>query len=106
MSQATPDILHELETLIAERKSARPAGSYTTSLFKKGTDVISKKIAEEAGEVVIAAQHHNPDELRREAADLLYHLLVLLAAEGVSLDDVYGVLRERRTSPRSHGANE
>ncbi|QAV25828.1 bifunctional phosphoribosyl-AMP cyclohydrolase/phosphoribosyl-ATP pyrophosphatase [Neobacillus thermocopriae] len=95
---ATPNrfaILSVLESLIAEREAKRPEGSYTTYLFEKGIDKIAKKVGEEAAEVIIAAKNRSKEELRWEAADLLYHLLVLLREQRVSLDDVFSVLAER-----------
>ncbi|MCG3085173.1 bifunctional phosphoribosyl-AMP cyclohydrolase/phosphoribosyl-ATP diphosphatase HisIE [Anoxybacillus sp. LAT_35] len=95
---ATPNrfaILNVLESLIAEREAKRPEGSYTTYLFEKGIDKIAKKVGEEAAEVIIAAKNRSKEELRWEAADLLYHLLVLLREQRVSLDDVLSVLAER-----------
>lgn len=95
---ATPNrfaILSVLESLIAEREAKRPEGSYTTYLFEKGIDKIAKKVGEEAAEVIIAAKNRSKEELRWEAADLLYHLLVLLREQRVSLDDVLSVLAER-----------
>lgn len=95
---ATPNrfaILNVLESLIAEREAKRPEGSYTTYLFEKGIDKIAKKVGEEAAEVIIAVKNRSKEELRWEAADLLYHLLVLLREQRVSLDDVLSVLAER-----------
>ncbi|WP_297990056.1 bifunctional phosphoribosyl-AMP cyclohydrolase/phosphoribosyl-ATP diphosphatase HisIE [Anoxybacillus sp.] len=88
-------ILNVLESVIAEREAKRPEGSYTTYLFDKGIDKIAKKVGEEAAEVIIAAKNRSKEELRWEAADLLYHLLVLLREQRVSLDDVLSVLAER-----------
>ncbi|MGG3956398.1 bifunctional phosphoribosyl-AMP cyclohydrolase/phosphoribosyl-ATP diphosphatase HisIE [Bhargavaea massiliensis] len=88
-------ILNVLESVIAEREAKRPEGSYTTYLFEKGIDKIAKKVGEEAAEVIIAAKNRSKEELRWEAADLLYHLLVLLREQRVSLDDVLFVLAER-----------
>lgn len=95
---ATPNrfaILNVLESLIAEREAKRPEGSYTTYLFEKGIDKIAKKVGEEAAEVIIAVKNRSKEELRWEAADLLYHLLVLLREQRLSLDDVLSVLAER-----------
>src|SRR5690606_28405904 len=72
------EILNELEKIIAQRDAERPEGSYTTYLFEKGVDKILKKVGEEAAEVIIAAKNREPEELKWEAADLLFHLLVLL----------------------------
>lgn len=89
-------ILGELEALIAQREAEMPEGSYTTYLFDKGIDKILKKVGEEAAEVIIAAKNRNHDELRYEAADLLYHLLVLLREQKLPLDHVLAELQKRR----------
>ncbi|MFK2825453.1 bifunctional phosphoribosyl-AMP cyclohydrolase/phosphoribosyl-ATP diphosphatase HisIE [Bacillus sp. B190/17] len=88
-------ILHKLEEVIADREQTRPEGAYTTYLFDKGVDKILKKVGEEAAEVIIAAKNRDKDELQWEAADLLYHLLVLLREQKVALADVLGVLAKR-----------
>ena len=77
--------LPELEQIIAERKFNRPPGSYVSKLLNGGLDRILKKVAEEAGEVIIAAKNADREELIYECGDLLFHLLVLLAAQDVSL---------------------
>ncbi|UFJ39985.1 bifunctional phosphoribosyl-AMP cyclohydrolase/phosphoribosyl-ATP diphosphatase HisIE [Brevibacillus humidisoli] len=89
-------ILNQLETLIAAREAERPEGSYTTYLFDKGVDKILKKVGEEAAEVIIAAKNRSHEELRYEAADLLFHLLVLLREQKLPLDDVLAELQNRR----------
>ncbi|MCY7779240.1 bifunctional phosphoribosyl-AMP cyclohydrolase/phosphoribosyl-ATP diphosphatase HisIE [Bacillus haynesii] len=89
------DIINELETVIAKRQAEMPEGAYTTYLFREGVDKILKKVGEEAAEVIIAAKNRDPEELKWEAADLLYHLLVLLREQSLPLDDVLGVLKER-----------
>ena len=88
-------ILHKLEEVIADREQTRPEGAYTTYLFEKGVDKILKKVGEEAAEVIIAAKNRDKDELQWEAADLLYHLLVLLREQEIELADVLGVLAKR-----------
>ena len=70
---------------IQERKVTPVSGSYTNYLFKEGTDKIAKKLIEEAGEVIIAAKNADKEEIINETSDLLYHCLVLLADQGVSL---------------------
>jgi phosphoribosyl-ATP pyrophosphohydrolase/phosphoribosyl-AMP cyclohydrolase len=80
--------VEHLRATIAERRSASPESSYTAKLFAGGVDRIGKKIGEEATEVVIAAKNGSSEELRRESADLLYHLFVLLAERGVDVDEV------------------
>lgn len=89
-------IFGELETLIASREAERPEGSYTTYLFEKGVDKILKKVGEEAAEVIIAAKNRSHEELRYEASDLLFHLLVLLREQKLPLDSVLEELQKRR----------
>jgi phosphoribosyl-ATP pyrophosphohydrolase/phosphoribosyl-AMP cyclohydrolase len=81
-------ILSTLETTIAQRDAERPEGAYTTYLFEKGVDKILKKVGEETAEVIIAAKNHDQQELRYEASDLIFHLMVLLREEKLSLDEV------------------
>ncbi|ANE46838.1 phosphoribosyl-ATP pyrophosphatase [Paenibacillus swuensis] len=97
------EILGELERLIAEREAERPEGAYTTYLFDKGVDKILKKVGEEAAEVIIAAKNRDKDELRYEASDLIYHLLVLLREQKLPLDDVLRELgnRHNKVKPES-----
>jgi phosphoribosyl-ATP pyrophosphohydrolase/phosphoribosyl-AMP cyclohydrolase len=83
---------------IQQRKIEQPSNSYTTHLFQSGPDKVLKKIAEEAGETIIAAKNHDRSEVAWEASDLLYHLLVLLAMEEVSLDDIAMELERRATA--------
>lgn len=80
-----------------DRKQNPTEGSYTNYLFDKGTDKISKKLGEEAVEVVIAASHNDRKATIEEIADLQYHLLVLMADRGITLDDVEAELRSRRS---------
>ncbi|WP_103109011.1 bifunctional phosphoribosyl-AMP cyclohydrolase/phosphoribosyl-ATP diphosphatase HisIE [Brevibacillus reuszeri] len=89
-------ILGELEQLIAARELERPEGSYTTYLFEKGVDKILKKVGEEAAEVIIAAKNRSAEELRYEASDLIFHLLVLLQEQKLPLDAVLTELQGRR----------
>lgn len=84
-----------LEDVLERRKSADPDSSYVAKLYSGGVDKIGKKIGEEATEVVIAAKNASHDELVWEAADLIFHLLVLLKAANVPLDDVGGELLRR-----------
>ncbi len=89
------DFLQTLEDLIYRRKKEMPEGSYTTKLFKKGVNKIAKKLGEEAVELVIEAKDSNDELFLNEAADLLYHLEVLLVERGKRLKDVAAVLKER-----------
>jgi phosphoribosyl-ATP pyrophosphohydrolase/phosphoribosyl-AMP cyclohydrolase len=84
-----------LEKVIADRKSNPKKGSYTTTLFESGMNKIAQKVGEEAIELVIEAKDDNKQLFLNEAADLMYHYLVLLQAKGYSLADVEGVLKER-----------
>jgi phosphoribosyl-AMP cyclohydrolase / phosphoribosyl-ATP pyrophosphohydrolase len=88
-------ILQTLEQLIIEREKERPEGAYTTYLFEKGVDKILKKVGEEASEVIIAAKNRDTEELKWEAADLLYHLQVLLVEQGLPFTEVLKTLEER-----------
>lgn len=92
---APADVLAELDALVAQRESERPPGSYTTRLFEGGVRGIAQKVGEEGVETALAAVAQGDAELSGEAADLLYHLLVLLRARGLSLADAVAVLRAR-----------
>jgi len=89
------DTLGSLMRVIHSRHTDMPEGSYTTTLFRDGLDRILKKVGEEAGEVIIAAKNQSVQELAWESADLLYHLLVLLEQQGMSMQDVCGELEKR-----------
>jgi phosphoribosyl-ATP pyrophosphohydrolase len=89
------DALAKLEATIAARRSADPAASYVAKLSAKGIGKIAQKVGEEATETVIAALSGSREELVGEAADLLFHLLILLAAKEVSLADVLAELERR-----------
>jgi phosphoribosyl-ATP pyrophosphohydrolase/phosphoribosyl-AMP cyclohydrolase len=88
-------MLGRLAVLVAERKATMPPDSYTTKLFTGGVDRIGKKIGEEAAEMIIAAKNANDQELTWETADFLYHALVLLTNQGVSLEMVMTELERR-----------
>ena len=90
--------LDRLNETIQQRKAAAPAGSYTASLLAKGPVECAKKVGEEAIEVVQASALQQDDRIIYESADLLYHLLVLLAAHNIAPDAVYAEL-ERRMKP-------
>jgi phosphoribosyl-ATP pyrophosphohydrolase len=89
-------MLKELEQIIAARKaSAAPESSYTARLLAAGDDEVLKKVGEEAMEVILAAKGQGRERLVEEVADLLYHVLVLLAARGLTLADVEAELARR-----------
>lgn len=88
-------VLDRLYQLIESRERERPEGSYTTYLFNEGLDKILKKVGEEAAETIIAAKNEDDARLVSEVSDLVYHLLVLLVARGVSLEQVRDELERR-----------
>jgi phosphoribosyl-ATP pyrophosphohydrolase/phosphoribosyl-AMP cyclohydrolase len=94
---ANAGLLHELESVILARKAVPDPESYTAKLMLAGIDRICRKVGEETAEVIVAAKNESPAELTYEAGDLIYHLLVLLAAEDVSLDAVLDELARRRS---------
>lgn len=89
------DVLQQLAAIISSRRAAVSDSSYTRQLLDGGTARCAKKMGEEAVETVIAAVHESDEALKTEAADLLYHLLVLLESRGVAFDDVLAVLGRR-----------
>lgn len=89
-------VLDQLYELIQSRERERPSNSYTTYLFDEGLDKILKKLGEESAETIIAAKNEDQGRVVSEVADLMYHLLVLLVARGVSLDEVSQELGQRR----------
>ncbi|HKU78123.1 MAG TPA: bifunctional phosphoribosyl-AMP cyclohydrolase/phosphoribosyl-ATP diphosphatase HisIE [Pyrinomonadaceae bacterium] len=89
-------LLDQLYELIQSRERDRPAGSYTTYLFEQGLDKILKKLGEESAETIIAAKNDDDGRLAAEVSDLVYHLLVLLVARGVSLNQIAAELGQRR----------
>ena len=94
--QTSKNVLFELEKIIEQRQSEPSPDSYTSKLFAKGINKIAQKVGEEAVELVIEAKDENIEAFKAEAADLLFHFLVLLRAKGVGLEDVMAVLKERR----------
>ena len=94
-AEAPSNFLAELDALIRERELDRPPGSYTTTLFDSGTKGIAQKVGEEGVEAALAAVAENDSALLGEAADLIYHLTVLLRSRGLSLQAVVEVLRDR-----------
>lgn len=100
VDEAGHGIVGRLATTIAARAEVRPAGSYTARLLEGGTDLCARKVLEEAGETAFAAKDHaagtgSAERVAEEAADLVYHLLVLLEERGVGLDAVGKVLQSR-----------
>ncbi len=93
---ATSTILEQVTAVIADRDAHPQEGSYTNYLLSKGVEKICKKVGEEASETIIAAVKGSKEEVTYEAADLLYHLLVLLYQQGVSPSEVWEELKRRR----------
>lgn len=89
-------VITELFAVIEKRRDELPEGSYTTKLISGHEDKLLKKIGEEATEVVMAAKDADLDQLRYEIGDLVYHLLVVMARWGLTLDDLAAELAERR----------
>ncbi len=92
----TGDLINELETIIRQREKDRVADSYIAGLFDKGINKIAQKVGEEAVELVIESKDHDRERFLSEAADLLFHYLILLKAKEASFNDVLEVLKTRR----------
>jgi len=90
-----PDFLKVLEQVIRDRKDNPQQGSYTSHLFDEGINKIAQKVGEEAVELVIEAKDQDDERFKNEAADLLYHFLVLLSAKDIKLSDITKVLENR-----------
>lgn len=95
VNQGKGQFLNHLQAIIHDRKVNPSDASYTTSLFNKGINKIAQKVGEEAVELVIEAKDNNDDLFRGEAADLLFHFLVLLEQKNMNLDDIIAVLQTR-----------
>ena len=87
--------LIQLEKIITDRKEHPGSGSYTSSLFERGINAMAQKVGEEAVELIIEAKDNNADKFINEAADLLFHYLVLLQAKDASVAEVIDILKER-----------
>jgi phosphoribosyl-ATP pyrophosphohydrolase/phosphoribosyl-AMP cyclohydrolase len=99
-SATETSFLHELERIILDRKANPSPDSYTSKLLARGMNKVAQKVGEEAVELVIEAKDSNDDLFKGEAADLLFHFTVLLAAKGISLESVMDVLRERHAAKK------
>jgi phosphoribosyl-ATP pyrophosphohydrolase/phosphoribosyl-AMP cyclohydrolase len=87
---------HLFETILERQRSGDPGSSYVAKLLGEGVDRVSKKVGEEATEVVIAAKNADRNEVAREVADLWFHTFILLAQQGMTPDEVWAVLQSRR----------
>ncbi len=94
------DFLYQLDIILQQRASEAGTESYTRKLLDRGIDRIAQKVGEEAVEVVIAAKNRDQELLKGEMADLLYHLMVLMYAKGIGLDEISQVLRSRHEQRR------
>lgn len=92
--------IYELEQAIHDRIDADLQESYTNQLFKKGINKVAQKVGEEVVELVIEAKDNNDDLFLNEAADLMYHFLILLKAKGFQINDVENILKSRENAPR------
>ncbi len=90
------DVIKALYQVVLERKAQPQEGSYTCYLFEQGVDKILKKVGEESSEVIIAAKNGENNDTANEICDLLYHLLVLMAQQGISVEEVSAILEQRR----------
>ncbi|AZJ31764.1 bifunctional phosphoribosyl-AMP cyclohydrolase/phosphoribosyl-ATP diphosphatase HisIE [Tenacibaculum mesophilum] len=93
--ETSKGFLYSLESTISDRIDNDVETSYTNKLFKKGINKVAQKVGEEAVEVVIEAKDNNDELFKNEAADLLYHYLILLKAKGFKLTDIESVLKNR-----------
>lgn len=93
--ETTKGFLYELENVIEQRISENTENSYTSRLFNRGVNKVAQKVGEEAVELVIEAKDDNIDLFKNEAADLLYHFLILLKTKQLKLEDLEQVLKER-----------
>ena len=94
------NFLPELERIILSRKQSLAENSYVSSLFKKGINAIVQKVGEEAVELIIEAKDNNDEKFLNEAADLLFHYLVLLSKKDISFADVTGILEKRHSEKK------
>jgi phosphoribosyl-ATP pyrophosphohydrolase/phosphoribosyl-AMP cyclohydrolase len=89
------DFVTVLQNIIKSRKEQKPEGSYTASLFRKGTNAIAQKLGEEAVELIIESKEKDDERFLNESADLLFHMILLLVDRGYGLEDVVEVLKKR-----------
>ena len=95
-AEETPKgFLYELERIVSERIDTDHPTSYTNQLYKRGINKVAQKVGEEAVELVIEAKDNDADLFKNEAADLFYHIIILLKAKGFTLTEIEAVLKER-----------
>ena len=93
--ESSKGFLYRLENIIEQRISDSTEGSYTSQLFKRGVNKVAQKVGEEAVELVIEAKDNNIDLFKNEAADLLYHYIILLKTKNLKLEDIEAILQGR-----------
>lgn len=93
--ETSKGFLYKLENIINQRIEENVVDSYTNKLYRKGINKVAQKVGEEAVELVIESKDHNDDLFKNEAADLLYHILILLKSKNIKLEDVEAVLKSR-----------
>lgn len=93
--ETSKGFLYQLQSIINDRIDNQDSDSYTSKLFQRGINKVAQKVGEEAVELVIEAKDDNDDLFKNEAADLLYHYLILLKAKGIKLEDIEEVLARR-----------
>ena len=98
--ETSKGFLYQLEQTISQRIDDNDEDSYTNQLFKKGINKVAQKVGEEAVELVIEAKDDNADLFKNEAADLLYHYLLLLKTKGFRIEEVEAILKERSKSKK------
>ena len=89
------DVISELYEVVMSRKTEPVENSYTCYLFEKGLDKILKKVGEESSEIIIAAKNGKNEDTVNEMGDLMYHLIVLMAEQGIKPEELFAVLEER-----------
>lgn len=94
-TDSSKGFLYALESTIEEKIESNDTSSYTNALYKRGINKVAQKVGEEAVELVIEAKDNNMDLFKNEAADLIYHYLILLKAKGIKLEDIESVLEDR-----------
>lgn len=94
-TQPSKGFLYRLEETISERIDQNVEGSYTNQLYRRGINKVAQKVGEEAVELVIEAKDNNDELFKNEAADLMYHYLILLKAKGFTLEEIEEVLKAR-----------
>ena len=95
MEKNPQKVLEDVYSIIVDRKANPKEGSYTNYLFDKGIDKILKKCGEECTEIVIAAKNPNPEEIKYEISDFLYHMMVLMAEKGITWEEIIEDLAKR-----------